>query len=55
MRTRGNTFLITGGSTGIGLAMAKAFAATGNVVIVCGHALARLERARETVPGIHTE
>jgi short-subunit dehydrogenase involved in D-alanine esterification of teichoic acids len=54
MRTRDNTVLITGGSAGIGLAIAKAFAGAGNTVIVCGRDQARLEKAREAVPGIHT-
>jgi uncharacterized oxidoreductase len=54
MRTTDNTVLITGGSAGIGLATAKAFAAAGNTVIVCGRDQARLERARVEAPGIHT-
>lgn len=54
MRTRDNTVLITGGSAGIGLATAKAFVAAGNTVIVCGRDQARLERAKEAVPAIHT-
>jgi short-subunit dehydrogenase involved in D-alanine esterification of teichoic acids len=54
MRTKDNTVLITGGSAGIGLAMAKAFVKAGNTVIVCGRNQARLESAREQVLGIHT-
>ena len=54
MRTGSNTVLITGGSAGIGLAIAKAFVTTGNTVIVCGRDQDRLERASEVVPGIHT-
>src|SRR5436309_4409026 len=54
MRTRDNTVLITGGSTGIGLAMAKALVAAGNTVIVCGRDQGRLAQAKEVVPDIHT-
>jgi uncharacterized oxidoreductase len=54
MRMQNNTILITGGSAGIGLATAKAFVATGNTVIVCGRDQLRLQKAKETVPGIHT-
>ena len=54
MRTRGNTVLITGGSAGIGLALAKALIAADNTVIVCGRDQTRLERAHEVVPGIST-
>lgn len=54
MRTRGNTVLVTGGSAGIGLAIAKMLRATDNTVIVCGRDQARLEKAQATVPGIFT-
>ena len=36
MKITGNTILITGGATGIGLELAKEFIARGNAVIVCG-------------------
>lgn len=54
MRIRGNTVLITGGSAGIGLAIAKALRATDNTVIVCGRDQARLDKAQEAVSGIFT-
>lgn len=54
MKTRDNTVLITGGSAGIGLATAKMFVAAGSTVIVCGRDQARLEKAREAIPNIHT-
>ena len=38
MRLQGNTILITGGSAGIGLALAKQFVALGNTVIITGFA-----------------
>jgi short-subunit dehydrogenase involved in D-alanine esterification of teichoic acids len=54
MRIRGNTVLITGGSAGIGLAIAKALSSTDNTVIVCDRDQIRLKKAQETVPGIST-
>lgn len=54
MKTRDNTVLITGGSTGIGLAMAKALVEAGNTVIVCGRDQGRLAKVKEVIPDIHT-
>lgn len=54
MRTNGNTVLITGGSNGIGLALAERFARTGNQVVVTGRRSQLLDNAREQVPGLHT-
>ncbi len=61
MRTRlvpvdieGKTVFITGGGSGIGLALTKAFVAAGNEVIICGRTTAKLERAAAEVAGIHT-
>ncbi len=50
MRATGNTILVTGGTSGIGLALARSLA-DGNTVIVCGRDAARLEAAR-AVPGL---
>lgn len=36
MKTNDNTLLITGGATGIGLALAEVFLREGNQVIICG-------------------
>jgi uncharacterized oxidoreductase len=47
MEISGNTVLITGGATGIGYAMAEAFFAAGNEVIICGRREARLVEAQK--------
>lgn len=54
MKTAGNTVLITGGATGIGLALAKAFREHGNEVIICGRREDRLQEAQAALPGLHT-
>jgi uncharacterized oxidoreductase len=54
MKLSGNTVLITGGATGIGLAMAEAFLKAGSEVIICGRREGRLQAAREKHPEIHT-
>jgi uncharacterized oxidoreductase len=53
MRTSGNTVLITGGATGIGLALAEAFLAEGNEVVVCARTEANLHAAKERLPRLH--
>lgn len=54
MRTSDNTILITGGGSGIGLALAGEFSKLGNKVIVAGRSARKLELAAgkgyETVP-----
>jgi uncharacterized oxidoreductase len=54
MKTVGNTILITGGSTGIGLALAEAFVKEGNKVIVCARSENTLSDAKKKLPGLIT-
>ncbi|WP_241722466.1 SDR family oxidoreductase [Raoultella sp. HC6] len=54
MNLSGNTILITGGTSGIGLALARALLARGNTVLVTGRAEERLADARRSAPGLHT-
>ncbi|WP_274648857.1 SDR family oxidoreductase [Paenibacillus humicola] len=54
MKLSGNTILITGGGSGIGLSFAERFVQAGNKVIVCGRREQVLQQAREQVPGLIT-
>ncbi len=54
MKLSGNTVLITGGSSGIGLALAEGFAERGSRVLVCGRTEETLRRAQERIPGLAT-
>ena len=54
MKLTGNTILVTGGATGIGLALVKRFLERGNEVIICGRREDRLAEVKEAFPGIHT-
>jgi uncharacterized oxidoreductase len=54
MKMSGNTILITGGGSGIGLAFAERFIKRGNQVIICGRRENVLQEAKEKFPGIVT-
>ncbi|CAD7713139.1 3-phenylpropionate-dihydrodiol/cinnamic acid-dihydrodiol dehydrogenase [Xanthomonas hydrangeae] len=54
MKLTHNTILITGGATGIGLALARRFSADGNQVIICGRNASSLAQAKAEVPGLIT-
>ena len=53
MKRSGNTVLITGGSAGIGLALAETFLNEGNEVIICGRTRATLDEVQKRFPGIN--
>jgi uncharacterized oxidoreductase len=53
MRTTGNTILITGGATGIGLALAEVFLKEGNEVVICGRREHKLVEAQRSLPQLH--
>jgi uncharacterized oxidoreductase len=52
--TSDQTVLLTGGSVGLGLELAKQFVANGNWVFVCARSEADLARAALDVPGLST-
>ena len=54
MQLSNNTVLITGGASGIGLALAERFIQAGSEVIVCGRRESVLAQAKQNVPALHT-
>lgn len=54
MKNNGHTVLITGGSSGIGLAMAERFLLHGNRVIAVGRDAGKLERLQARHPEVET-
>ena len=53
MKVEGNTILITGGATGIGLALTESFLKQGNEVIICGRRKERLIEVQKMHPDLH--
>jgi uncharacterized oxidoreductase len=53
MNLSGNTILITGGASGIGLEFTREFLKRGNTVIVTGRDQAKLDRAKKELPPLH--
>ena len=54
MKMTGNTVLITGGTSGIGLELAQQLTTLGNTVILTGRDQAKLDRVRSEYPSLHT-
>lgn len=54
MKMTGNTILITGGTSGIGLELATQLSKRNNTVIVTGRSLVTLDELQERFPNIHT-
>jgi uncharacterized oxidoreductase len=54
MKIKENSILITGGATGIGFALAKAFVDEGNEVTICGRRVDKLREAKCKIPQLHT-
>lgn len=53
MDLKNNTILITGGSSGVGLELARQLTKKQNTVLICGRTLNKLERAKEEIPSLH--
>jgi uncharacterized oxidoreductase len=54
MRVSGHKVLVTGGSAGIGFALARELRGRGNQVVICGRSAERLAEAAGQIPGVHT-
>lgn len=53
MELSNNTVLITGGTSGIGMALTERFLKSGNTVIICGRDPKKLDAMKEKYPGLH--
>jgi uncharacterized oxidoreductase len=54
MQTAGNTILITGGATGIGLSITEIFLRENNRVLICGRREKKLKEAKAKFPQLQT-
>jgi uncharacterized oxidoreductase len=54
MKMNGNTILITGGRSGIGLELARQLIAKGNKVLICGRSQNKLLKAKLELPDVGT-
>ena len=54
MKLENRTILITGGSSGMGLALAKRLLERRNVVIITGRSQEKVESAKRALPAVHT-
>jgi len=55
LKLSGNSVLITGGATGIGLALAQALVVNGNSVAICGRTRRRLLAAKRGIPELQVK
>jgi uncharacterized oxidoreductase len=55
MTLTGNTILITGGASGIGLGLTERFLKEGNKVIICGRRKDTLQEASNKFPSVITK
>jgi uncharacterized oxidoreductase len=53
MQLQGHTALVTGGATGVGLAIAERFLEAGSEVIICGRRESALREAQAKYPALH--
>ena len=54
MKLSGRTALVTGGTSGIGLALTRLLVARGNTVLITGRDPARLDAVKRELPGVDT-